>query len=378
MINFSKILGVLLLLCLHISLDAQITITNATFPAAGDTLKTASDLSPEGVMIPAAGGPFSLNYSTLQADTRSQSVFQPASAGMAFGSFPQAELVVILDAGAETYYDVSATAFSNLGFSSAEVLTGIPFDANLKFIPPLKERQAPIDYPSLFNNESALSIAIPLADLPDGILDSFGIPSGLVDSIGVQLTTTRADFTDAFGTLTIPGGTYDVLRIKRTDYSDTRLRVYNALLGWQDITDLFPVPGFGQDTTISYHYINDVEKEPIAVVTMDSTGMVPVQVEFKDNGITNHTADAGYTEIDIILYPNPVVDQITISFQQPVSKACILHIYDATGRLVLVKRNLEHLEEIPFAEQAEGFYAYHIFDQNGKHIAGGQFLKVQR
>ena len=366
-----------MLLGICLSVNGQITITNATFPAAGDTLKTASDLSPAGVLIPPAGGPFSLDYTTLQADNRIQSAFQPASEGMAFSSYPQAELVVILDAGAETYYDVTANAFSNLGFSGAEILSGLPLDANLKFVPPLKERQAPIDYPSLFNSESALSIAIPLSELPDGILDSFGIPSGLIDSIGVQLTTSRADFTDAFGTLTIPGGTYDVLRMKRTDYSDTRLRVYNALLGWQDITDLFPVPGFGQDTTIAYLYINNVEKEPIAVVTMDSTGLVPVEVEFKDNGITSQTADAAYTENDIKLYPNPVMDRMMISFQKQMPESCTLYIYDAAGRLVWVQKNLEHHDVISFAIQPEGIYTYNIFDHRGNQVIGGQFLKIQ-
>ncbi len=362
---------------LQMTLKAQITITNATFPVAGDTLKTATDLSPEGVIISAAGGPFTLDYTTLQADNQTTTFFRTASEGMAFGSYPNAELVVILDAGAETYYDVSATAFSNLGFSGAEILTGLPLDANLKFVPPLKERQAPIDYPSLLNSETALSIAIPLDDLPDGILDSFGIPSGLIDSVGVQLTTSRADFTDAFGTLSIPGGTYDVLRIKRTDYSNTRLRVYNSLFGWQDVTDLFPVPGFGQDTTISYHYVNNTEKEPIAVVTMDSTGMMPMVVEFKDNGVTSHTADEGARWSDIRVYPNPVVDRMTISFERPISETLSVQIYDATGRLVFVQKNLTHLEEISFADQAEGIYSYSLFDENGKPVASGRFLKIQ-
>lgn len=375
--NITNIFFAIALLGLTFPVTGQITITDATFPAAGDTLKTATDNSPEGIVITGAGGPFSWDYSTLNADAKLATPFRPAAEGMAFSSYPNAELVVILDAGAETYYDVTSTAFSNLGLSGSEILSGFPLDADLKFTPPLKERVAPLSYPAVNNSESSLTIAIPLSALPGDLLDSLGIPSGFIDSIGVKLTITRTDFVDAFGTLTIPGGAYDVLRLKRTDYSNTRLEVYNSLLGWQDVTDLFPIDGFGQDTSISYQFLNDTEKEPIAVVTMDSSGLTPAFVDFKDNGVISALKDLTVTLSDVRVYPNPVSDLTTISFKPEPAERYTLRLFNSNGKVVLLKDVSSGFEQFSMSSFSAGGYTYQIQDGNGLVVAGGKLIKIR-
>ncbi len=376
MIHYKNILGALMILCMTHLAVSQITITNATFPVAGDTLKTATDNSPDGIVITAPGGPLTWDFSMLTADDRSTTAFQLAADGMASASYPQAELVVIIGAGAETYYDVTATAFSNLGISGSEILSGFPLDADLKFVPPLKERRAPVEYPSVENSQAALSLAIPISALPGGVLDSLGIPSGFIDSIGVRLTTSRADFVDAYGTLSIPGGTYAVLRQKRTDYTDTRLEVYNALLGWQDITDLVGLDGFGKDTTISYQFLSDTEKEPIAVVTMDSSGVEPAFVDYKDNGVTSAARDIVYALNDFQVFPNPVVDATTFSFKNIKAETYTLHVFNASGMVISKKDVTSGFETISMADQSVGVYTYQILNNKGIIVAGGKLVKV--
>ena len=87
------------LLVASFGLTAQITITNATFPVAGDSLKTATDLTPDGIVMTPPGGPQTWDFSALYPDTRQVDVFQPASAGTSSANFPGAELVVIGDVG---------------------------------------------------------------------------------------------------------------------------------------------------------------------------------------------------------------------------------------------------------------------------------------
>ncbi|MEP6794302.1 MAG: hypothetical protein ABJB16_08255, partial [Saprospiraceae bacterium] len=105
-----NILVIFTLLAATVLLPAQIIITNATFPAAGDSLKTATDLAPTGIALTPPGGPQTWDFTSLNPSTRQVTVFQNASNGSAFASFPGAELVTISGAGAETYYDVNASA----------------------------------------------------------------------------------------------------------------------------------------------------------------------------------------------------------------------------------------------------------------------------
>ncbi|MEO6131291.1 MAG: hypothetical protein ABIQ02_05555, partial [Saprospiraceae bacterium] len=115
-------------------LQAQITVTNATFPAVGDSLKTATDLAPVNITISGQGGPYTWDFSNLIASTRQATFFQQASAGTAFANFPTAELVTIGEGGFETYYNVSATTFDNLGFYGNDPTGTLPIAALLKYV----------------------------------------------------------------------------------------------------------------------------------------------------------------------------------------------------------------------------------------------------
>ncbi len=372
----TNFLVIVTILTSTIWLPAQITVTNATFPVAGDSLKTATDLTPDGIVITSAGGPFVWNYSSLSADTRAVTAFQPAAAGAEAASFPGAELVNIADVGSETYFDVTATTFSVLGVSGSDLAQGLPIEALLVFTPPLAERHAPLTFPNVFTSQSAFGFAIATADIPGGILDSLGVPSGFLDSIRVRLTITRNDFVDAFGTLTIPGGTYDVLREKRTDYSDTRLEIHIPLLGWQDVTDLIGIGAFGQDTTISYSYISNTAKEPIAIVTMDTTGLVPVQVDYKDNGIPNAINPITGKTIDVALSPNPATDEVRFALSNILPGQYTLHLFDMNGQSVLIKHLSSDNTSISIQSLSAGMYLYKVADAKGQVIGTGRLMKA--
>jgi dihydroorotate dehydrogenase len=49
---------------------------------------------------------------------------------------------------------------------------------------------------------------------------------------------------DGYGTCQIPGGTYPVLRQKRTDYTTTALDVLVPFLGWVDLSTIIGGGGF--------------------------------------------------------------------------------------------------------------------------------------
>lgn len=366
----------ILLACLAGSLRAQITVTNAVFPASGDSLKTASDFDPQGIIITGPGGPFTWDFSGLNADSRQATYFQPAANGADAAQYPGAELVVIDEQLVETYFDVSSTAFSVLGISGTGLAGGLPIEAALHYNPALQELHAPLTFPNVFTAASSLAIAFSTDQIPGELLDSLGIPSGLLDSIRIRFTINRNDFIDAFGTLSIPGGTYDVLRQKRTDQTDTRIDIH-TFLGWQDITDLLGDFGaFGRDTTVSYLFISATEKEPIAVVTMDSTGAVPLTVDFKDPGNASAAENLLANAVQVIVTPNPAVDQVTFRMAEERYRELTVKLFDASGRLAGSGQMAGNNLTLPLRSLGAGLYAYRITDERGHVVAAGTLMKA--
>jgi hypothetical protein len=356
--------------------SAQITVTNATFPAAGDSLKTATDLAPQNLVMTPSGGGQTWDFSALNPSTRLVTVFQPAAAGSASANFPGAELVTISDVGAEIYYDVSATAFSVLGISGEGLGGGFPIEADFRYSPPLVEREAPLNFFDVDNYSSSATISLPTSAIPGAIFDSLGIPTGLFDSIRVRITVNRLAIVDGFGTLTIPGGTYDVLRQKRTDYTSTGVDVH-TFLGWVDIGTILGDFAFPTDTTITFNFLSNTAKEPIAVVTVDSTELVAAQVVYKDNGIPSAINPVTGKTIAVVLSPNPAIDQVTIELKNILPGKYTLRMFDSNGKRVLTKELTSDREVISIETLNGGIYFYNVIDARGQVVGTGKVMKVK-
>jgi hypothetical protein len=370
-------LSIITLVLFSASLSAQITITNATFPVAGDSLKIATDQNPTALVLNPPGGPYAWDYTSLTASGgRSVESVEPATNGPHYANYPGAELVSIGNLGAETYFDVTSGAFSVLGISGGNLGGGgFPFATDIHFTPPLVQLHAPLSFPNVFSGNSSFNFAIAVSDLPGGILDSLGVPPGLFDSIRIRLTIERSDFVDAYGTMDIPGGSYNVLRMKRTDINNTRLDIHVPLLGWQDVTDLLGIGNFGIDTTITYNFLTNTAKEPIAVLTMDSTGTGIVQVDYKDNGIQSAVETVLNPSPDVQISPNPVQSSATFTLKNMPPGSYSLRVFDLQGHLVLTRSLFSVSELISLQSLANGIYPYQLVDDRQQVKAAGKLVK---
>ena len=358
-------------------LPAQIIVTNATFPDAGDTLKTATDLSPEGIVMTASGGPQVWDFSSLTPSTRTETVFRLAVEGSAYANFPGADLVTISDVGAEVYYSKSNSTFAILGITGEGLGGGFPIEADFKYNPPYVERNAPLSFFDVDNFTSNATVSLPTSAIPSEIFDSLGISTGLFDSIRIRLDFHRILVAEGYGSLTIPGGTYEVLRQKETIYTSTGIDVH-TILGWIDIGVLLGGSfAFPTDTTITFNFISNTEKEPIAVVTVDSTGFNAVQVEYKDNGLPSAINPVTGETISVIISPNPAIDEVTIELQNTLPGIYTLRLYDINGQLLMMKPFASSREVISLESFSEGMYLYHILDAKGNVMAIGKVMKVK-
>ena len=372
--NKKNILVSFTFLVVTLSLSAQITITNATFPAAGDTLRTATDLTPEGIVMTAPGGPQAWDYTSLNATTRQVTAFRPAAEGSATANFPGAELVTISDAGAEVYFDVNATTFSLLGISGSGLGEEFPIEADFKYNPPLVEGKAPLNFFDVDQYQSNATISLPTSAIPEGILDS--LPIGLFDSIRLRITVERLEIVDGHGTLAIPGGTYDVLRQKRTEITTTGVDVH-SFLGWVDLSTLLGMDFFPPDTTIAFDFLSNSAKEPIAVVTVDSTGSAAAQVTYKDNGVIEAINPVTGETTSISVSPNPVTNDATFELKNMLPGDYTLRIFDINGQRVMLTKLTSDREIVSLQQLSAGMYLYTLVNTKGQVMGKGKLMKIK-
>lgn len=355
----------------------QVTVTNATFPVTGDTLRTATDLTPSNIEITAAGGPFDWDFTSLSVGTQAEAVFLDASEGNVFNEIPNATHVVVDELlGGESYFRVSSDQVEFLA-ANGEDPAGFGIGAIFRFTPPIVQRRAPMMFPSNNSTTSSLFIGFAWDSLPPILTDSIPLPI-TPDSIRLNIVNERNDFVDAYGTLSIPGGTYDVLREKRTTYTETRVEAKVPLFGWQDVTDLLGgFGGIGMDTTITYDYFSNTEKEVIATVTVDVNDNA-TSVTFKDNGLLSSDETVLEDQPTVMVTPNPTNDIAYFNFDHFQDANYDLVIYNLSGAPVHSGQLSvigQQSKSINISLLPAGPYFYLLKNENGAIVFSGKLIK---
>lgn len=359
---------------------AQITVTSATFPVAGDTLKYAFDNAPDNLNVATPPGGSQLwDLTTLKVSQIGETVYRPASAGVNVANFPGADLAIIAQAG-ETYFNVTNDKFEALGYAGADP-AGFGLNVVAKFAPPVIERKSPMNFFDINQQSTNLTLPFSTESLPDSLFQ--GAPF-IPDSIRVRLSTQRLDVVDGWGTCQIPGGSYPVLRQKRTEYTTTNLDVYISSpipLGWVDISQFGGGLGnfVGTDTTVSYHFVSGTEKEEIAVATMNNALSAVESVRFKNNGLVDiEEPTISSNTANIQAHPNPAVEFVKFKCTNLRQDEYTLKIYSIVGKVVWKNNySLSGNSEIQLdlSDFKKGTYLYSLVDSKG-NIIGTKRLVV--
>lgn len=361
------------------SLVAQITVTNATFPAPGDTLRTVIDANPN-VNLQSPGEDLTWNFSSLDGPVFERIILD-ASLGANFVEFPDATIMTGQTPLAETYYQTTATEYTSLGYSGQDPI-GFGLDVAFKNTPPLVERVSPLDYND--NNNSTSNVSIPFAwdDLPTILTDSLPLPAGInPDSIKIEVSTTRTETVDAWGKVILPVGTYDVLRARRIDVTQTGvLALVPTFPGlpsvWVDVTGFLGAvsPLLGGDTTLTYRYYNDESIEPIAIIRADPTDDTPLNAEYKSvDPNTVNVIKLYDKKPNIYAYPNPAIDQVRFDLVNIPTGIYDLNIYNILGVKVWSKKydftNSSDTIQLDLNNFKKGTYLYSLVNDEGKTFA---------
>lgn len=378
-----KHINTLVFILLTASSFAQITVTNATFPRAKDTLWTASVIDPTSVSVPMAGANMLWNYENVQLGFAQSIAFDNAANGQSAADFPQAELVARDALNSEIYYDVFGNRIDELGRGGLNFGFGdLPIVVQYAEKPVF--RRAPISYNDVFDTRSATQVDFPADIIPDSLLGTFSLP---IDSFRITFDQDITAVVDGWGTINTPIGGFEVLRERSTLVQNTKLfakftgtQTYAEISGFilaalGDLADFF-----GEQTTISYNFYSNTDKEIIASISQLETGDV-ISATFKtQNPRLVSTKTLRYTGKEISAYPNPTLGPITFQVGGHGNGKYTLAIYNIVGKQISsdvftvrdgkgFETNIGHLRK--------GTYIYTIQNENGLKLATKRFMVLK-
>lgn len=323
-----------------VSVQAQITITNTTFPKAGDVLKYAENTSPSYTLdLKTNAGPLQWEFNMLTSGRKIQESYLDPKTGKDAALFADAD-IMLKEEDQEEYYKSSATKIEALGFGGINPIFNAP--VVVRYIKRPALRQAPLSFISSVNTDGEFRIAIPASVFPDSILTIFP-PGFKPDSIRVEFVTTTASIMDAYGKLQMQGQNLDVLREKASETSQTKISVKIGFLGWQNLETLiglFPtisLPPFikqflGVNKTTTYNFYNNTKKEILVSATYDSLNVLETVVFADFGNVINAVKDSEGPSFS--LYPNPVSDMVSINTSNWEDGMYLITITDLTGKIV--------------------------------------------
>ena len=362
---------------LTLRVTAQITITNSVFPVVGDTLHYVFGNQPGAInqVFTPPGGSQQWDLSNLQPSQFWSQIMTPPQTGMASGAFPAASILYSPpNSNSEAYLQVTATQVLDLGyFGKDELGLGL----NLLFVkkPALEESWAPVNFFDIQQSTSNVLTAFDAPIAPALLLNL--VPTA--DSFRIRVTYQRISTIDAWGALSIPGGTYDVLRKKRTEYKSMAVDVKVAPLGWIDISTIGgqQVLPLGTDTITTFHFLNDVSKEAIAICTLNTQQNQVTGVQYKDLSTSSVTFTPTINEV-MFAYPNPVHHTLYVRCTNNAGETIQYRLIDAQGNGVM-ERTVEAgaAEEdisISVDNLAPGIYAL-ILQRNGVPFGWARVVK---
>lgn len=227
--------------------------------------------------------------------------------------YPYSDLALLFSNGGNPLYFYitnNSSGLFNDGVAGDVSGTGVPLTVN--FVPANQLMEFPATYNTAFNGTSVF----------DETFASTAFPGA--DSIRIKSTTTTDAIIDAWGTLTIPTGTYDALRQNVNSSTVDSVWAHVAFLGWISVLDT---------ATASHIYQWIVEEVGMSVVEMnvDSQGYATNVNWISDYSVYTTVPDTQNDFVEL-LYPNPSDTEIRISFEKETKG--LLEVYHTAGNLI--------------------------------------------
>jgi hypothetical protein len=330
---------------------SQITITSDDFPSVGDTYVNASDESPANADPGSPGPNQSWNFTGFMEDFTSSSNFVTPGSTPFSSLFPDANLATNTGDTIFSFIKLNTDKAASLGIVIESVFSG-----NLvnNYVPEELIADFPLNYQDEWIDEYYYEF-----------FTDPGIPG--VDSTRFKSEITSEVEVDAWGTVTIPLGTFNALRL-----SEVRTSVDSS---WAKVAGIWMLQF--TTTTMSYNYEWWTNEAPVGpfLASMSSTDnftTIDDATWVKDAFVNVPEAN---DENTLGIYPNPASDYLYISTGKTTNQS--LMVINSAGQVV-IKRELYGAKkhQIDIAELPQGMYhCIVVEDESGTVVSGSLMVR---
>lgn len=378
-----RALPTFLLVCFVSLLTAQVTINNSTIPQLGDTLFLSFPDSSATVDLIGTGGPHVWDFSQLTALQTAERMVESLDLNTIDSTFANADVKIQVSPFSANYYTVSDNEFSLVGNQGSTALIE-GFAVSSPFSPAFVQQRAPFDLNDQFGASTSLIVAIPVDSLPQEILEAGGPLLAAFDSVRLNTQVMRDDVVDAYGTLTVDGITYDVLRERRLETREVLIEAKLGFLPWTDITaqviGAIPILADaieGQDSVVTYNFWANDNIEPVAAVTTEADGETITSINFKTNRTPSSVFNDFLPNAEIKMYPNPARHLTTFEASGLLRGDYTLQIRNVIGRRIYTQdfNSAGSIRtDIDVSQLPSGIYLYSLTNSRGRILATKRLL----
>jgi hypothetical protein len=353
-----------------LAIFGQITITSATFPKVGDTLKYLYAINPSfQIDFESVGGPQFWDFDNLNVGEKQKEIYLNPQDGNNAASFPTANLLAITEEQ-ERYFKVSNNKIDLLGYAGKNEILGVPLVVQYSKLPLF--RKAPLAFVGSSNSNSEYRLGIGTDLLPDSLLGQLNFS---FDSIRIRFISNEQGLQDGYGSLKMHGRVFETLRQKteRITKTEIEIKVLGFWISLANFSDLLGDFGnlLGQDTSYVYKFFNDKTKEILVEIEANAKNKIST-IKYID--LTRITSTKNEELATISLYPNPSADWINIRFADGITDINNIQIHSMSGSLIYSKLNMESSNvEVDVKEWPTG--QYYIVANNGKY---NQYLSFSK
>lgn len=349
----------LLLTIVSSGLSAQLIIDQSDMPSIGDNIPRKSDTMTVHPGPGGSGANQTWNFVATSAFVINENTSVVSVASTPNGNqFSSSNMAMTNDNASYLYFNNSAQSFTTQGFAGDLLGTGV---INVNFASSLTLHQFPRTYGSTFTDTYGLNVTVPGASF-----------NPLLSQINFRRIANVVDETDGWGQITTPFGTYNVLRVKRTEiFTDSIFALPIFPPTWQLVST-------NTDTTQNYSWFAKDGKLAVAEMSFDTLGLPKIFKWTELPGIGLGFEEQALHEVSV--YPNPATDVLYIETKQGVSYENLnLLIYNQFGRLISNEKLDTSLgkKELSVGDYEEGLYHWEIRGEESAFLQRGKIVIVR-
>jgi hypothetical protein len=344
-----RALFIIILVLAFFRSQAQITITLDDLAEVGDTVNLAVVGTAPPNFKPGTAGPNQTwDFTNLVMDTNQYLYFVDPAATPFAGSFPASNMVMIGIMDSVYLYTIrNSFHFKMDGF--AGVFAGFD-DLVVPFMPPEILMNFPMNY---------------LDSLEQTVIQDVKIKSDepFVDSLRYKLVNDIITVVDAWGNLTTPISSYEVLRIKQT-------RIVTDSI-WMKVGFFWVFLETSTNASLNYRYVANDAGYAVLEFQSDTAGTEYSGIRYLLDETVSLPDPISLPVVSV--FPNPANSEITFSWND--FRSGNISIYDPTGRM-LIMETFSHSRQLKpdIGKLNGGLYFYQLQFFHSPEKQAGRFL----